>query len=146
MTAADLDPIIQSIIAGIALLMTGLIGIYVPKAIAAFERRTGVQVTAQQQATVMGAATTAAGILQTQLDQGLIKLEHIAVDNPDVLAQAAAAVARVPVAAAALDKSVPSMAATIVGLVDTSPTKASPLYVAPGASPLPSSLSAVIHP
>jgi hypothetical protein len=116
-----LEPILQSIAAGIGVIITALIGIYVPRLIASLETQTGIQLTAQQQATVLGAATTAAGILQTQLDQGVLKLEHITVDNPAIVAQAAAAVARVPAAAAALDKSVPSMAATIVGLVDTSP-------------------------
>ncbi len=139
MTAADFDPIIQSVIAGIGLAIAGLIGVYVPKAIAAFERRTGIQLTAQQQATVMGAAATGAGIIQTMLDQGRMKLEHVTVDNPTVRAEAAAAINRVPNAAAALDKSVPSMAATIVGLVDTTPKPAPviPLPVKPVA-PAPS--------
>ncbi len=131
--SAYLAPIIQAITAGIALVITGLIGIYVPKAIAAFERRTGVQVTAQQQATILGAATTAAGILQTKLDQGLLQIAHIAVDDPAVVSQATQAIARVPQAAAALDKSVPSMAATIVGLVDTTPKPT--IIVAPAPSP-----------
>lgn len=116
-----LGPIIQALIAGIALVMTTLIGIYVPKAIAAFEARTGIHLTDQQRAQVMGAAVTGAGILRTKLDQGVLQLEHIAVTNPDVLAEAQAAIDRVPVAAGALGKSVPSMAATIVGLLDTTP-------------------------
>jgi hypothetical protein len=138
MTAAELAPIIQAIIAAIALAMTTLVGIYVPKAIAAFTTRTGIQLTDQQRATVMGAATTAAGIIRTQLDQGVLKLEHITVDNPAVLAQAQAAIARVPDAAAALSKSVPSMAETIVGLVDTSPKP--PTIVVPVA-PSPAMLA-----
>lgn len=130
MTAADFAPIIQSVIAGIAAVIAALIAIYVPKAIAAFEKRTGIQLTDQQRSQVMSAAATAAGILETQLDQGALKLEHVTPTNPAIVEQAQAAIARVPVAAAALNKSVPSMAETIVGLMDTSPK---PVVVLPPA-------------
>lgn len=121
MTEADYAPIIQSVTAGIALALTSVIGIFVPKAIAAFEARTGIELTAQQQATVMGAATTAAGIIQTKLDQGVLNLADVHAGNPTIITEALAAIARVPDAAAAMNKSAPSMAETIVGLVDTSP-------------------------
>jgi hypothetical protein len=134
MNAALFAPIIQAVLAGIALLITTLIGIYVPRAIAAVEARTGIQVSAQMQATVMQAATTAAGILQTKLDQGVLKITHITVTDPTVEAEAVAALARVPVAAAAMNKSLPSMIATIVGLVDTAP-KPAVLTLAPAAPP-----------
>lgn len=132
MTAADFAPIIQSVIAGIAAVITALIAIYVPKAIAAFEKRTGIQLTDQQRSQVMSAAATAAGILETQLDQGALKLEHVTPTNPAIVEQAQAAIARVPVAAAALNKSVPSMAETIVGLMDTAP-KAPVILLPPAA-------------
>jgi hypothetical protein len=132
MTAADFAPIIQTIIAGIAAVIAALISIYVPKAIAAFEARTHIQLTDQQRSQVMSAASTAAGILETQLDQGALKLEHVTPTNPAILAQAQAAIARVPDAAAALNKTVPSMAETIVGLMDTKPPVAV-LPLAPSA-------------
>jgi hypothetical protein len=120
-TTSIFDPIIQAVIAAIALALTTLIGIYVPKGIAAFEKRTGVDLTTQQTAGVMQAAQTGAGILETQLAQGAIKLEHLTPTNPVVVEQAQKAIARVPVYAAAIDKTVPSMAETIVGLVSASP-------------------------
>lgn len=125
MTSADFAPIIQAITAGIALLITGLIGIFVPMAIKAFERRTGVQITAQQQATVLGAATTEVGIIKLKLDQGLLRLADIHPDSPIVLDHAEAALERVPKAALAMDKTVPSMAETIVGMVGNAPKGAS---------------------
>jgi hypothetical protein len=125
MTEADFAPIIQSVIAGIGLVLTALIGIYVPKAIAAFTARTGVQVSTQLQATIMGAANTEVGIIQTKLAQGTLTFGQIRTDDPAVLAHAAAAIDRVPDAAAAMNKTVPSMAQTIVGMVGnkTAPTK-----------------------
>jgi hypothetical protein len=136
MNAALFAPIIQAVLTGIALLITTLIGIYVPRAIAAVEARTGIQVSAQMQATVMQAATTAAGILQTKLDQGVLKITHINVTDPTVAAEAVAALARVPDAAAAMNKSLPSMIETIVGLVDTAPKPTVLLTAAPPLVPL----------
>jgi hypothetical protein len=54
------------------------------------------------------------------LDQGLLELAHVTPTNPVIKALAQEAIDRVPHAAAALDKDVPSMAQTIVGLVNTS--------------------------
>lgn len=115
---------LQSLDAVMATVILGLISIYVPRAMAAFEKRTGVQISAAQQATVLGAATTAAGILQTKLDQGVLQIGHISVNDPAVVAEAIAAIARVPDAAEATEKSTVSMAETIVGLVDTTPRPA----------------------
>ena len=121
MTAADLAPIIQAITAGIAALIAALIAVYVPKAIAAFERRTGVQVTDQERAAVMGAVTTAAGLLQTKLDQGLIKISDITPASPEVQTAAQAALNRVPDSAANQGTTPSAAAAMIVARVDTSP-------------------------
>lgn len=117
MTAADFAPIIQAIIACIAAVLTGLVGIYVPKAIAAFESRTGVQLTDQQRSTIMDAAHTEVGIIKLKVDQNVLKLSDIKPDNPVIMAHAQAALSRVPQTAAAMNKTVPSMAETIVGMV-----------------------------
>lgn len=113
--------IIQGVFALVATVATALIGIFVPRAITAFETRTGIQLTDQQIAQVTAAAQTAAGILQTKLDQGRIGMADVTLSNAAVVLEAQAAVARVPHAAAALDKTVSSMAETIVGLVNTTP-------------------------
>jgi hypothetical protein len=117
MTAADFAPITQVIIDGVALVLTTLIGIYVPRGIAAFDRRTGIHVTDQQIAAVVGAATTEVGIIKLKLAQGLITLDDIKPDGPAIEKHAAAAIDRVPVSAAAINKSVPSMAETITGML-----------------------------
>lgn len=118
--------IIQGVFATIAAIAVALVGILVPRFITAFERRTGIQLTDQQIAQVTAAAQTAAGILQTKLDQGRISLADVTVNNATVVAQAQAAIARVPHATAALDTTVPSMAETIIGLVDTSSAAKAP--------------------
>lgn len=121
---------LQSVEAVFAAVILGLISIYVPKLLAAFTARTGVQISAAQVASVQGAAVTGAGILQTKIDQGILSIGHITVGDPAVVEEAAAAIARVPDAAAAINKSPTSMAETIIGLVDTTPRPALAVPVA----------------
>lgn len=119
MTAADWTPIVNAGIALIGLLLTTVISIYVPKAIAAFQARTGVQVTDQERAAIYASAHTAAGIIETQLDQGALKLEHVTPDHPVIVAQAKAAIDRVPDEAKSQNTTDAAMAQIIVGIVDT---------------------------
>jgi hypothetical protein len=121
MTSADFAPIINALIAAIALTMTVLVNKYVPLGIAAFQARTGILLTAQQTASVKDAAITAKGIAETMMDQGALRLENIKPTDPAIIKLAQDAIARVPASALAIDKSTSSMAETITGLVDTSP-------------------------
>lgn len=121
MTAADFAPIFQALIAGVAMLLTGLIAVYVPKAIAAFEARTHIALTQQQREAIRGAAMTQAGLIETALQQGVLKLSQIRPDTPEMLAQARAALARVPESAAAVGTTPAAMSAIIVGNADTRP-------------------------
>jgi hypothetical protein len=135
MTAADWQPVIQAIIAGIALVMTTLIGIYVPKAIAAFEKRTGVAVNDQERAAVMNAVTTAAGILQSKLDQGVLKIGDITPTSRAVVLEAHDALERVPTSAANQGTTPAAAAAMIAARVDTSPKPAVVVVPTPPVSP-----------
>ncbi|HXI78183.1 MAG TPA: hypothetical protein VNH21_13660 [Steroidobacteraceae bacterium] len=119
MTTADFAPIFSALIAGCALAITGLIGVLVPRAIAAFERRTGVALTDQQRAAVMQAARTEAGMLETALQQGVVRLSQVTPTNGAMLDRATAALARVPEAAAAVGTTPAAMASIIVGATDT---------------------------
>jgi hypothetical protein len=130
MTAALLSQLIQSLMALIGLVLTTLIGIYVPRAIAAFERKTGVIETDQQRAAIMSAVTTAKGLLETQIDQGLLKISDIRPDSPVIQQAAAQALDRVPQAAAAQGTTRDTMTKLIVARVDTS---AKPVVVLPVA-------------
>jgi hypothetical protein len=118
---------------------TALIGVYLPRAISAFETKTKVELSADQKATIIGAAMTAKGIIETKLDQGVMHLSQISTTNPEVVAQAQAAIARVPDTAAAAKKSVSSMAETIVGLIDTSVPRGAPLTLQPEIKHVPPS-------
>jgi hypothetical protein len=126
MTLADFAPIFSALIAGCALAITGLIGVLVPRAIAAFERRTGVQLTDQQRAAVMQAMRTEAGILETAMQQGAVRLSQVKPNDPEMLARARAALARVPDAAAAQGTTPQAAAAIIVGATDTARATATP--------------------
>jgi hypothetical protein len=92
----------------------------IPWAIRAYQNRTRVQVTDQQRAAVQSALTTAAGLVETRLDQGDLKLSDVVPDHPEILAEASAALARVPDAAAAVGISLNAAAHIVVGRVDTS--------------------------
>ncbi len=119
MTMADFQPIIQAIIAGLGVAITALIGVLVPRAIAAFEARTHIALTDQQRAAIRGAAVTQAGIVTTQLQQRVLSLSQVRPDSPEMLMAARAALARVPEATAAVGTTPQGMAALIVGAADT---------------------------
>ena len=70
------------------------------------QARTGVQLTDQQRAQVLGAVQTAAGVLETRLDQGMLQVAHIDIANQAVREQAIRAIDAVPNAAAALGMTV----------------------------------------
>jgi hypothetical protein len=129
-TASIVSQLIQSFMALIGLVLTTLIGIYVPRAIAAFERKTGVIETDQQRAAIMSAVTTAAGLLQTRLDQKLIAVGDITPLNDAVTREADAALGRVPQSAQAQGVTPDAMRKMIVARVDTS---ARPVVVVPSA-------------
>lgn len=114
MTSQDWNIVLQ----GVLVLMTGIV---IPWAIQAYQRRTGVQITDQQRAAVQSALTTAAGLIQTQLDRGFLTRADIVPDGAAVTAAAIAALDRVPTSAAAVGTT-PGTAATIVASrVDTTP-------------------------
>src|ERR1019366_10043242 len=115
----DLTPSVQPILAVIGAVIAGEIAIWVPKAIAAFSARTGIILTAQQKDTVRGAVQTAAGMIETKLDQGALNHARVNVGDDAVRAEAAAAISAVPVAAAALGMTVDGVSRMIVGAVDT---------------------------
>jgi hypothetical protein len=120
MTAAITSQLIQGLIAALGLVMTALIGIYVPRAIAAFEKRTGIVETDQQRAAIMSAVTTAAGLLQTRLDQKLIRVTDITPTSQVVQQEAAQMLDRVPDASQAQGTTRDTAAKMIVARVDTS--------------------------
>jgi hypothetical protein len=118
-TTLDLSAIVQPLLAVTGAVISGLLAIYVPRGLAAFQARTGIELTDQQRAVVLGAVRTAAGVVETKLDQGVMRADHVEVANPMVRAEAVAAINAVPAAAAALNMTVNGVARMIVGAVDT---------------------------
>jgi hypothetical protein len=133
MTASDWDLIIRD---G-AMVMTTII---IPFAIWAYQQRTGVQVTDQQRAAVNATVATAAGIIQTQIDQGLLKVADVHADYPAIQQQAVAALKRVPDSAASQGTTLATIADKIVATVDTSPKP--PVVVMPAIAPAAPSIPA----
>lgn len=119
MASVDLTPIIEPIMALIGATITGLIAVYVPRALNAFEKRTGIQLTENQRKTVQDAVGTAAGVLETDLDKGALRVAHININNPEIQKQAQAVINAVPKDAAALGMTVDGVARMIVGATNT---------------------------
>ena len=115
----DLTPIVSPILAVVGTAIAGLLAVYVPRGLALIEARTGVQLTDQQRAQVLGAVQTAAGVLETRLDQGVLQVAHIDIANQAVRDQAIRAIDAVPNAAAALGMTVEGVSRMIVGMTDT---------------------------
>lgn len=128
-TSLDLSVIVQPILAVIGAVIAALLTIYLPKALAAFEARTGIILTENQRQTVLRAAQTAAGIIETRLDQGVLKVAHVDIENASVRMLASQALDDVPKAAAAMNMTVGGMAKIIVGAVDTASHGTAPAEV-----------------
>lgn len=110
-------------------LATPLIGILLTTvsawAVAAYQTRTGVQLTDQQRlladqarTALAGAAATGAGILSNRLLQGKLNATEIDPTHPAVIEQAVNALARVPQAAVQENMTVPAMAHVIAARVN----------------------------
>jgi hypothetical protein len=119
MSTLDLTPLVQPILAVTGIVMAAMLKLYVPRALEAFSERTGIVLTDQQRAQMIGAVNTAAGMIETRLDQGAISAAHVDIANDQIRAEAAAAIAAVPNAAAALGMTQDGVARMIVGKVDT---------------------------
>lgn len=100
-------------------IITGLAAIYIPKLCNAFAARTGVQISEQQRQVVLGAIQTAAGTLETDLDNRVLQRTSISPLHPAVRAQAQAVMEAVPDAAGALGMTMAGLSRMIVGRTDT---------------------------
>lgn len=139
-TAADWQPIIQAIIAALAAIIvaiSGLIGtlivMFARRGIAAMEKRTGIMMTEQDRAAIMGAVTTDVGLIQTKLDLGLMRPTEVLPSSAPMLRAAAQLLDRVPDAATREATTVDTVAAMIAARVDTTPRSvAAPVPLAAG--------------
>ena len=136
MASLDLTPILTPIIQIVGIVVGVLVTAYVPIAIAAFQKRTGIELTDQQRATVLGAVQTAAGTLETKLDQGIMSVSQVHVADAEVRDQAQKAINAVPDAMKALGMTPDSVARIIVGKVDTATHGPEAVAVAPLLRPV----------
>jgi hypothetical protein len=134
MNSDVLSVVIHPLVAVVGTIFTAMVAYYLPKFLAAFENRTGIELTEAQRQTVIGAVTTAAGVLETALDRGDLKTLDIAAAHPAVKTQAAQVLDAVPKAAAAFGLTVPDVARLIVSRVDTA--RHVPPFVLPAEVPV----------
>ncbi len=129
MTFTDWIPVLQALIAAAGVLLSTVLSISIPFAIAAFERRTQTTVDAREIQNLHDAASTAAGILTTQLQQGLVRLSEIRPESVKVMDAAHTALATVPDSAKGQNVLSPQMARMIVARTDTTAKPAPPAPV-----------------
>jgi hypothetical protein len=111
--------ILDSALAGMATVITGLFAFYVPRIITAVQNKLNIQLTQQQIASLSAAATTGAALLTQKIRAGELKPTGITPTSPAVIEQASAALKRVPAAAAGQATTVDALAAVIAARVDT---------------------------
>jgi hypothetical protein len=116
-----MNPIFQEALAVVfsvlGAVLTTLIGIYIPRIIAVAERLAHIRLTEQQVASLNAAANTGAALLTQKLRDGVLTVQHLTPTSPTVLAEAAAALSRVPDAAAGQQTSVQGFANVIAARV-----------------------------
>lgn len=111
----------QSVLGLASAVIATLFAIYGPKAVAAFEKWTNTQWTEQQRQIVLSAAQTAAGNIETAIDQKRMTVADVYKDHDIVQTQVKAVAARPPVIAAmsALDMDSKYLSHIVVGKVNT---------------------------
>lgn len=114
-----LDLIVPPVLTAASAIFAGAVAIYAPKFLAAFQNRTGIQLSENQRQVVLGAVATAAGTLETSLDNGVLRTGHIAPLNASVREQASAVIKAVPIEADAMHMTIDSLSRMIVGKVNT---------------------------
>ena len=119
MTTIDLQPVLQPVLDVAGLLIMGGLAHYGPRAIKAFETYTGIQLSDQQQAKLMAAVNTAAGVIETRIDQQALSVAHVTVANDAVANEAKAIMLALPELAADLGLTEDGVAKMIVAKVDT---------------------------
>ena len=106
------------VMGGCSIVVTWVFSRYAPRAIAAYEQISGVQLDAQQQAAIYHAADTAASLIKAQIAQGVVHLTHALDPNhPIIASHAQSAMARVPDAATEQKLTHQGMAEIIAGKV-----------------------------
>ena len=131
MTGADWAPIAQAIIGAVGIVITTLAGIYVPKVLAAMERRTHIALTDQERAAIQSAITTAAGLVQNKLDTGVLKPKDVTPSNSVVMAETNRALLAVTDAVFNQGTSLETASAMVAARVDI-PKPVVTAVVAPG--------------
>jgi hypothetical protein len=116
----DLTPITTPLIETAAAFLTLCAPILLTRAIAAFEARTNITLTQQQQDTLRAAEQTAVGLIQVEMTKGNLALADLDVNSPTVRKAVAYLDTTVPTALRAFGYSPDTMATKLVGLVGKS--------------------------
>ncbi len=111
----------EALLTIVGIVITALVTLYAPRAIAAVEGILHIKLDDQQRQAVYNAIETGRGQLETMIDQGRLKVSDITTSNETVRDVASDALKRVPDSADAQKMTISSATEILVGRVDTSP-------------------------
>lgn len=120
----DLVPLVQPILEVTGLVIAGMIVRYVPKILLLVEQYLHLKFTDQQNAVFLQEVQTAAGVVETKLDQGVLNISHVDINNPEMRAAASEIIKSIPGIVDKLGYTAKEVATAIVGAVDTAPRAA----------------------
>ena len=118
-TTLDLTAVVQPLLAVAGLVIAGYIAKYLGRLLEVANAHFHLNLTDQQIAAFTAAVQTAAGVVETMIDQKAMSVAHVTVTNDGIRAQAQAIVDAAPEAAAMLNLTEAGVAKMIVGAVDT---------------------------
>jgi hypothetical protein len=141
-TLLNLSPSLTVLVDIISTVLVGLVPTLVTFAVAKFR----LNVTADQKASLQGAALTAVGMVTLAMRQGIVKIGDVHIANDRVRLAAQYVIDRAPTAAAKMGWTVDTVAHTIVGKVgnalDADPATPSPLSAALALAAQPAPVAA----
>lgn len=130
---------IQSILQPVVEVVFSVAGVmfvrYMPRLFNNIDAHLGIKLTDQQKSTINDGAKVAGGIIETMIDQGIMKVNQVHITNPTIRDKAQEIIAAAPKAALDLGLSVNSVASMIVSQVDTG--SRTPVDTAPIVVPVP---------
>lgn len=111
-------------LAALALLgFIGILGKNLPAILEMFSAWLKLQIDQHQQGRVEAAARTAAGIIQTKIDQGDMTIQDVRTENKGLQQVVSDALVPVKESAAAQKATVESVSRMVIGMTDTAPPK-----------------------
>ncbi len=133
-TVVDFSSVLQPVLQVVGMVLIGFLLKYLAQLLQTANAHFNLKLTDQQLSAVTDAVNTAAGVIETMIDQKAMSVAHVTVTNEHVRTQAQNIIDAAPSIAAMLGLTVSSVSQMIVGAVDTGSRTPPP---APAPAPTP---------